>query len=157
MSEFRIPKDEDPNQEKYLFHWRYVNGLIGIVFTFGVFMMALKSRRARSWRYGTGRLRGFIADYGVPLLVVVWTGLSYAVPTGVPEGVPRRLVSPMPWQSESMYHWTVVKVITCAITNNLFMATNLGMSYFVSMNMNLNSVVFVGCVCPKRRTCLGCQ
>ncbi|KAL2932398.1 Boron transporter 4 [Bienertia sinuspersici] len=66
-------------------------------------------RRARSWRYGTTRIRGIIADYGVPLMVVVWTGLSFTVPSGVPKGVPRRLVSPLLWQSESVYHWTVAK------------------------------------------------
>ena len=88
-----------------------MNGILGIVFTFGVFLTALKSRRARSWTYGTGRMRGLIADYGVPLMVVIWTAISLSVPSGVPKGVPRRLYSPLAWQSASVYHWTVVKVI----------------------------------------------
>lgn len=58
----------------------------------------------------TGWVRSFIADYGVPLMVVVWTTLSYSIPGNVPSGVPRRLVCPLPWESESLYHWTVVKV-----------------------------------------------
>uniref|UniRef100_A0A7C9D1M6 Bicarbonate transporter-like transmembrane domain-containing protein n=1 Tax=Opuntia streptacantha TaxID=393608 RepID=A0A7C9D1M6_OPUST len=70
---------------------------------------AIKSRRARSWLYGTGPIRSFIADYGVPLLVVVWTLLSFSVPSGVPSGVPRRLLSPLPWDSASLNHWTVAK------------------------------------------------
>jgi hypothetical protein len=57
-----------------------------------------------------GWLRGFIADYGVPLMVVVWTALSYALPSHVPSGVPRRLFSPLPWEPISLGHWTVAKV-----------------------------------------------
>ncbi|XP_057536260.1 boron transporter 4-like [Amaranthus tricolor] len=109
VSEFQIPKAEDQHEEKFHFQWRYVNGILGIVFTFGVFLTALKSRRARSWTYGTGRMRGLIADYGVPLMVVIWTAISFSVPSGVPKGVPRRLYSPLAWQSASVYHWTVVK------------------------------------------------
>lgn len=54
VSEFRIPKDEDPNSEKYQFQWLYSNGLLAIIFSFGLLFTALKSRRARSWSYGTG-------------------------------------------------------------------------------------------------------
>jgi len=89
-----------------------MNGLLGVIFTFGVLSTAIKSRRARSWLYGTGPIRSFIADYGVPLMVVVWTLLSFSVPSGVPSGVPRRLLSPLPWDSASLNHWTVAKVIT---------------------------------------------
>ncbi|KAK9690341.1 hypothetical protein RND81_09G121200 [Saponaria officinalis] len=109
VSEFQIPKAEDAKKDIYQFQWRYVNGLLGTIFTFGVLLTSLKSRRARAWRYGTGRARSYIADYGVPLVVVVWTVLSFSVPNGVPSGVPRRLYSPLPWQSPSLYHWTVIK------------------------------------------------
>ncbi|KAH9612487.1 hypothetical protein KSS87_009936 [Heliosperma pusillum] len=110
VSEFRIPKAEDPKQDIiYQFQWRYVNGLLGAIFSFGVLLTALKSRRARAWRYGTSDARSFIADYGVPSIIVLWTLLSFSVPSGVPSGVPRRLYSPLPWQSPSLYHWTVIK------------------------------------------------
>ncbi|KAK4413905.1 Boron transporter 4 [Sesamum alatum] len=108
-SEFEVPKAEDHSMQKYQFQWLYTNGLLGIVFSFGLLYTALKSRRARSWSYGTGWLRSFVADYGVPLMVLVWTALSYGVPDRVPSGVPRRLFSPLPWESVSVYHWTVIK------------------------------------------------
>jgi hypothetical protein len=41
-------------------------------------------------------MRGFLADYGAPLMVVVWTGLSFAL-QGV-AGVPRRVETPNTWQ-----------------------------------------------------------
>ncbi|VFR01815.1 unnamed protein product [Cuscuta campestris] len=109
FSEFRIPKGEDPTLEKYKFHWLYTNGLLAIIFSFGLLLTALKSRQARSWPYGTGWLRSFIADYGVPLMVVLWTAVSYGVPGQIASGIPRRLFSPLPWDSSSLYHWTVVK------------------------------------------------
>ncbi|KAG5248725.1 hypothetical protein OIU76_004584 [Salix suchowensis] len=109
VSEFEIPKAEDPKLEKYQFQWLYTNGLLGIIFTFGLLYTALKSRRARAWWYGTGWLRSFIADYGVPLMVVVWTALSFSIPSKVPSGVPRKLFSPLPWESSSLHHWTVIK------------------------------------------------
>ncbi|XP_022153670.1 boron transporter 4 [Momordica charantia] len=109
VSEFKVPKAENPSLEQYQFHWLYTNGLLGIIFTFGLLYTALKSRKARSWLYGTGWLRTFIADYGVPLMVLVWTALSFSVPSKVPSGVPRRFHSPLAWQSTSLHHWTVVK------------------------------------------------
>ncbi|KAJ7978862.1 Boron transporter like [Quillaja saponaria] len=109
VSEFRIPHSEDPSLEKYKFQWRYINGLLGVMFSFSLLGTSLKSRKARSWRYGTGWLRSLIADYGVPLLVLAWSALSSAVPSRVPSGVPRKLVSPLPWEAESLQHWTVIK------------------------------------------------
>ncbi|GLU22139.1 hypothetical protein SLE2022_382350 [Rubroshorea leprosula] len=109
VSEFEIPKAENVNLEKYQFQWLYTNGLLGIIFTLGLLYTALKSRKARSWKYGTGWWRSFIADYGVPLMVVVWTALSFCVPRKVPSGVPRRLFSPLPWESASLHHWTVIE------------------------------------------------
>ncbi|KAJ6330047.1 hypothetical protein OIU76_008806 [Salix suchowensis] len=85
ISEFDIPKDENPKLEKHQFQWL-----------------------ARTWRYGTGWLRGFIADYGVPLMVLLWTALSYAGPRKVPSGIPRRVHVPLLWDSESLEHWTVI-------------------------------------------------
>ncbi|KAJ6354615.1 hypothetical protein OIU77_005255 [Salix suchowensis] len=109
ISEFNIPKNESSKLEKYQFQWRYANGLLSVIFSLGVLFTALKSRRARSWRYGTVWLRGFIADYGVPLMVLLWTALSYATPNEVPSGVPRRVHVPLLWDAETVYHWTVIK------------------------------------------------
>lgn len=109
VSEFNIPKNESSKLEKYQLQWRYANGLLSVIFSLGVLFTALKSRRARSWRYGTGWIRGFIADYGVPLMVVLWTALSYVRPSEVPSGVPRRVHVPLLSDAESVHHWTVIK------------------------------------------------
>ncbi|KAF5939913.1 hypothetical protein HYC85_021080 [Camellia sinensis] len=106
VSEFKIPKAGDPTVEKYHFQWLYTNGLLAIIFSFGLLFTALKSRKARSWRYGTGWQQSFIADYGVPCMVLVSSALSFSVPTRIPSGVPRRLFSPLPWVFASLRHWT---------------------------------------------------
>ncbi|CAI9286196.1 unnamed protein product [Lactuca saligna] len=90
VSEFKAPKSVEPNSPKDQFQWLYTNGLLGIIFSFGLLFTALRSRRARSWLYGTGCLRSFIVDYGVPLMVVV-------------------LYIQLLWDFESLYHWTVIK------------------------------------------------
>ncbi|KAL6216948.1 hypothetical protein ACLB2K_010166 [Fragaria x ananassa] len=108
VSEFSMPKEEDPDKEEFQFQWLYTNGLLAVIFCFGLLLTALKSRKARSWLYGTGWLRSFIADYGVPLMVLVWTAMSYGVPRKVPHAVPRRLLCPYPWDKDSLYHWTVI-------------------------------------------------
>lgn len=61
-----------------------------------------------------GWFRSFIADYGVPLMVLVWAVLSFSLPSKLPSGVPRRLQSPLPWDSASLEHWTVIKVKLCS-------------------------------------------
>nr|XP_019706944.2 boron transporter 4 [Elaeis guineensis]XP_029121176.1 boron transporter 4 [Elaeis guineensis]XP_029121177.1 boron transporter 4 [Elaeis guineensis] len=110
VSEFSASEGEDPSLPAVQqFEWQYTNGLLGIIFSIGLLYTALKSRRARAWRYGTGWFRSFVADYGVTFMVLVWTALSYAVPNNVPSGVPRRLFSPLPWEPKSLQHWTVVK------------------------------------------------
>ncbi|GAA0146736.1 secondary carrier transporter [Lithospermum erythrorhizon] len=89
--------------------WRFANGMFALVLSFGLLLTALRSRTARSWRYGTGWLRSLVADYGVPLMVVVWTGISYIPSGSVPKGIPQRLFSPNPWSPGAYENWTVVK------------------------------------------------
>ncbi|XP_015885897.2 boron transporter 4 [Ziziphus jujuba] len=109
INEFRIPKREDPNLEAFEYQWLYANGLLSIIFSFGLLYTAIKSRKARSWKYGTGPIRGFIADYGVPCMVLLWTIMSYSVPSRLPDRLPRRLRSPLFWDSEATDHWSVMK------------------------------------------------
>ncbi|KAF8039750.1 hypothetical protein BT93_B2079 [Corymbia citriodora subsp. variegata] len=109
VEEFRIPKQENPKLAEFLPSWRFANGMFAVVLSFGLLLTALKSRKARSWRYGTGWLRSFIADYGVPLMVLVWTAVSYIPAKSVPDGIPRRLFSPNPWSPGASENWTVVK------------------------------------------------
>ncbi|KAG9459875.1 hypothetical protein H6P81_004383 [Aristolochia fimbriata] len=109
VEEFRIPKREDPKSTEFLPSWRFANGMFALVLSFGLLLTALRSRKARSWRYGSGSLRGFIADYGVPLMVLIWTGVSYIPYNNVPRGIPRRLFSPNPWSPGAYENWTVIK------------------------------------------------
>ncbi|XP_021895959.1 boron transporter 1-like [Carica papaya] len=109
VDEFRVPKREDRNSTEFIPSWRFANGMFALVLSFGLLLTALRSRKARSWRYGTGWLRSFIADYGVPLMVLVWTGVSYIPSRSVPEGIPRRLFSPNPWSPGAYANWTVIE------------------------------------------------
>ncbi|XP_020520686.1 probable boron transporter 2 isoform X2 [Amborella trichopoda] len=109
VDEFRIPKRENPKLTEFQDSWRFGNGMFALVLSFGLLLTALRSRKARSWRYGTGWLRGFIADYGVPLMVLIWTAVSYIPVHDVPTGIPRRLFSPNPWSPGAYSNWTVIK------------------------------------------------
>ncbi|PQM33940.1 putative boron transporter 2 [Prunus yedoensis var. nudiflora] len=109
VDEFRIPQREDASLPQFVPSWRFANGMFALVLSFGLLLTALKSRKARSWRYGSGWLRGFVADYGVPLMVLVWTGVSYIPTSTVPHGIPRRLFSPNPWSPGAYDNWTVIK------------------------------------------------
>ncbi|KAJ7955297.1 putative Boron transporter [Quillaja saponaria] len=109
IHEFRVPERENPKLTEYQPSWRFANGMFALVFSFGLLLTAIRSRKARSWRYGSGWLRGFIADYGVPLMVLVWTALSYVPAGSIPNGIPRRLFSPNPWSLGAYENWTVMK------------------------------------------------
>ncbi|XVE54967.1 hypothetical protein DITRI_Ditri03aG0123600 [Diplodiscus trichospermus] len=109
VEEFGIPQRENPDQTALQPSWRFGNGMFALVLSFGLLLTALRSRKARSWRYGTGWFRGFIADYGVPLMVLVWTAVSYIPVNDVPRGIPRRLFSPNPWSPGAYSNWTVIK------------------------------------------------
>ncbi|KAL3652958.1 Boron transporter 1 [Castilleja foliolosa] len=134
VDEFRIPKREDSSLTVYMPSWRFANGMFALVLSFGLLLTALKSRKARSWRYGSGWLRSLIADYGVPLMVLVWTAISYIPTTSVPEGIPRRLFSPNPWSPGAYANWTVIKdmmnVPTLYIFGAFIPATMIAVLYY---------------------------
>ncbi|MBA0585432.1 hypothetical protein Gorai_016209, partial [Gossypium raimondii] len=109
VDEFRIPERENPKLLEFQPSWRFANGMFALVLSFGLLFTALRSRKARSWRYGSGSLRGFIADYGVPLMILVWTAVSYIPAGSTPKGIPRRLFSPNPWSPGAYENWTVMK------------------------------------------------
>ncbi|KAJ6768456.1 ANION EXCHANGE PROTEIN [Salix koriyanagi] len=109
VNEFGIPRRENPESAEFQPSWRFANGMFALVLSFGLLLAGLSSRKARSWRYGSGWLRGFIADYGVPLMVLVWTAVSYIPSGSVPKGIPRRLFSPNPWSPGAFENWTVMK------------------------------------------------
>lgn len=109
IDEFRVPKREDPTLTEFTPSWRFSNGMFALVLSFGLLLTALRSRKARSWRYGSGWIRSLIADYGVPLMVLIWTAISYIPSGSVPKGIPRRLFSPNPWSPGAYDNWTVIK------------------------------------------------
>uniref|UniRef100_A0A804LQJ7 Bicarbonate transporter-like transmembrane domain-containing protein n=1 Tax=Zea mays TaxID=4577 RepID=A0A804LQJ7_MAIZE len=95
VDEFRVPERENTKALEFVPSWRFANGMFAIVLSFGLLLTALRSRKARSWRYGT-----------------VWTGVSYIPYGNVPKGIPRRLFSPNPWSPGAYDNWTVVKDMT---------------------------------------------
>nr|BAR13154.1 boron transporter [Selaginella moellendorffii] len=120
IGEFRKPDEDGLHLD---FSWRFGNGTLGLVLSFGFLWTAMKSRRARFWRYGTGFLRGFIADYGVPLMVVLWTAISL-VPSRsggeIPSGVPRRISSPDAWSHKASGNWLVLQDLLKVPTEFIF-------------------------------------
>ncbi|PKU62398.1 Boron transporter 1 [Dendrobium catenatum] len=126
VDEFRIPEREDRKALEFIPSWRFGNGMFALVLSFGLLLTALRSRKARSWRYGcdsrkakqiitAGWLRGFIADYGVPLMVLIWTAVSFIPSGSIPKGIPRRLFSPNPWSPTAYANWTVIKTLLCGL------------------------------------------
>ncbi|KAJ4839135.1 putative boron transporter 2 [Turnera subulata] len=109
VGEFRVPERQNPSSIEFQPSWRFANGMFALVLSFGLLLTGIRSRKARSWRYGSGSLRGFIADYGVPLMVLVWTAVSYIPYGNIPKGIPRRLFSPNPWSPGAYENWTVMK------------------------------------------------
>ncbi|KAF3778091.1 putative boron transporter 3 [Nymphaea thermarum] len=115
MDEFRVPERENPKLLEFSPAWRFGNGMFALVLSFGLLLTGLRSRKARSWRYGTGWLRGLVADYGVPLMVLLWTAISYIPARDIPRGIPRRLFSPNPWSHGAYSNWTVIKTLLCGL------------------------------------------
>jgi len=89
-------------------------------FTFLIFFVA----------FNAGWMRAIVADYGIPLMVLLWTGLSYTVPNKVPSSVPRRLVCPLPWEPASLYHWTVIMVLLPILCAFSYLLVKQNMSFF---------------------------
>jgi hypothetical protein len=106
VNEFSYPEDDSESS------WQLINGLWAVLLAFGLLFSGLAIRQARKWRYLNSPVRAILADYGVPLLVIAWSGLSYAIsgPSGdsaaLETAVPSRVSAPNTWQMEST-SWTV--------------------------------------------------
>ncbi|KAH1195718.1 putative boron transporter 2 [Glycine max] len=124
-------KRQNSKSIEFIPSWRFANGMFALVLSFGLLLTALRSRKARSWRYGTGWLRSLIADYGVPLMVLVWTGVSYIPAGSVPHGIPRRLFSPNPWSPGAYENLTdMVHVPVVYIIGAFIPATMIAVLYY---------------------------
>lgn len=79
------------------------NGFWSLFLTAAVILSTLWIQKARSWRYGFRWARAFLADYGVPLMVAVWSFISYA---SIQEGrdMPRKLLLRNTWQTLTTWH-----------------------------------------------------
>ena len=84
---------------------RLMNGLWSLFLAFGMLLTSLMVRTARSWRFLLSPVRALLADYGVPILVVVWTGISYSVSYA---GVPARVQTPDTWNVKECWKVTTV-------------------------------------------------
>ncbi|GMH43262.1 hypothetical protein BSKO_11184 [Bryopsis sp. KO-2023] len=84
------------------YHWRLVNGIWAVVLASGLLFTALLVHSARSWRFLKGWARTLLADYGVPMMVVLWSGISYSIKDG-PKNVPRRLSIPNTWDVQDTW------------------------------------------------------
>ena len=62
MDEFQIPERENPKLIEFIPSWRFANGMFALVLSFGLLFTALRSRKARSWRYGSGNIRKPLKD-----------------------------------------------------------------------------------------------
>lgn len=69
IDEFRIPERQDPKSIAFIPSWRFSNGMFALVLSFGLLLTALRSRKARSWRYGSGKCLSFDQDLHRGLLV----------------------------------------------------------------------------------------
>ncbi|EFN58890.1 hypothetical protein CHLNCDRAFT_20008, partial [Chlorella variabilis] len=59
--------------------WQLANGLWSLLIAFGVLLFSLLVRGARSWRFLRPPLRALLADYGTVVVLVAFSGLSFAV------------------------------------------------------------------------------
>lgn len=89
--------------------WQLINGMWGLIISTGFCASALVIRTGNQWKYFNGTIRSFLTNYGVPLFVVVWSGISYAItsPGDVYPAVPRRVATTRIWEL-STDSWTTI-------------------------------------------------
>ncbi|RRT83875.1 hypothetical protein BHE74_00004233 [Ensete ventricosum] len=69
VDEFRVPtREEAPRDVAVMPSWRFANGMFALVLSFGLLLTALRSRKARSWRYGTGTTSSSISFFAPPMV-----------------------------------------------------------------------------------------
>ncbi|KAG7667620.1 hypothetical protein Ndes2437B_g07632 [Nannochloris sp. 'desiccata'] len=131
VNEFSYPESEIEGENQA--PWQTINGLWAILLALGLLFSGLTIRKARKWKYLSSPVRAILADYGVPLLVIAWTGLSYAISSpnssNIGGSVPSRVSAPNTWAMGSA-SWTVStqmlevpgKYIAAALIPGLIMA-----------------------------------
>lgn len=84
--------------------WQLVNGTWSLFLAWGLLLSGLLLRTARRWRFLNWHLRAFLADYGVPIAILFWTGVSYAIQGPATATVPSRVTTPLTWQVHTSWH-----------------------------------------------------
>lgn len=135
IQEFERSDESNNPQDEY--SWRLVNGIWSLFLGFGFLLTSMLTRTARKWRFLTGYMRAFLADYGVPLMVVAWSGLSFAL-SGTPTGIPARVDTPDTWNVQS--NWAVTlrmkDVPSAYIAGALIPATIITVLFYFDHNVS---------------------
>ena len=77
IQEFQIGIDGVPEGQAAA--WRMVNGVFSVLLSLGFICCCMLLTGARKWRFLLGWVRALLADYGTPLMMVVFSGVSYVL------------------------------------------------------------------------------
>lgn len=82
-----------------IYPWKIVNGMYSLIIALGLLYFALILVKSRGWRFLNQVSRDLICDYGVPLLVIIFSAISYGIrPPPPPDApVPDRFEVSDPW------------------------------------------------------------
>jgi len=93
IQEFQIGIDGVPEGQAAA--WRMVNGVFSVLLSLGFIFCCMLLTGARKWRFLLGWVRALLADYGTPLMMVVFSGVSYVLRASpAPPEIPERLQIP---------------------------------------------------------------
>ena len=117
VDEFKIDDNSSADAQEY--SWRLFNGVWSIVLAMGLLLTSLLCVQARGWPFYKGFIRRFVAEYGMAVMVLVWSLVAY-IPTGRPSGIPRTLDFPDLFDTGES--WTVITRLNNLATWQIFAA-----------------------------------
>ncbi|KAG1669435.1 hypothetical protein FOA52_004068 [Chlamydomonas sp. UWO 241] len=103
ISEFRVPKLTDVDYAPDVV-W-FGNGTWAVIIGFGLLYTSMLLHSARMWTLFLQAGRSFLADYGAPIMVVVWSAAGYIASDALPGGKPRQVQTPNTWDATDS--WSV--------------------------------------------------
>lgn len=117
VDEFK--KDDSSSEGAQEYSWRLFNGVWSIVLAMGLLVTSLLCVQARGWPFYKGFIRRFVAEYGMAVMVLIWSVVAY-IPTGRPNGIPRTLDFPDLFDTGES--WTVITRLNNLATWQIFAA-----------------------------------